>query len=50
LYNIVIQFGISMKLVRLRKMCLKETCRIDHVGKLLSDTFSIRNVLKQRDS
>jgi len=47
LYNILIEFGIPMKLVRLIKMCLTETyCRIQ-VGKNLSDLFPIRNGLKQ---
>ena len=44
LYNILIDFGIPMKLVRLIKMCLTETYR---VGKNLSDMFSIGNGLKK---
>jgi len=41
LYNILIEFGIPMKVVRLLKMCLKPiTVR---VGKHLSDLFPIRN-------
>jgi len=49
LYNILLEYGISMKLVRLIKMCLNETyCRFQ-VGKHLSDMFSIKNGLKQGD-
>jgi hypothetical protein len=33
IYNILIEFGISMKLVRLIKMCLNETYREVHIGK-----------------
>jgi len=50
LYNILIEFGISMKLVRLLKMCLNETYNTVHVGKNLSDMFPIRNGLKQGDA
>ena len=49
LYNIVIEFGIPMKLERLIKMCLNETYSRVHVGKNLSDVFLIRNSLKQGD-
>jgi hypothetical protein len=35
LYNIVIEFGIPKKLVRLIKMCLTETYSIVQVGKNL---------------
>ena len=49
-YNILIEFGIPMKPVRLRKMCLKETYRRVRVGKNLSDMFPIRNGLKQGDA
>ena len=48
-YSIFIVFGIPMKLVRLIKMCLNETCSRIRVGKHLSDTFPIRNGLKQGD-
>jgi len=44
LYNILIEFGSPMKLVRLIQMCLNETCSRDGVGKNLS-MFPIRNVL-----
>jgi hypothetical protein len=46
LYNILIEFGIAMKLVRLIKMCLSETYSRVRVGKHLSDTFPIKNGLK----
>jgi hypothetical protein len=46
LYNILFEFGIPMKLVRLVKMCLIETYSRLRVGKHLSDTFPIKNVLK----
>jgi hypothetical protein len=49
LYNTLIEFGIAVKLVRLIKMCLSETCSRDRVGKHLSDTFPIINALKQGD-
>jgi len=47
LYNILIEFGFPMKLIRLIKMCMNETYSRVRVGKNLSDTFLIRNVLKQ---
>ena len=46
LYNILIDFGIPMKLVRVIKMCLNETYSRVQVGKNLSDMFPIRNALK----
>jgi hypothetical protein len=50
LYNILIEFGIPMKLLKRIKMCLNETyCRI-RVGKHLSDKFTIKNCLKQGDA
>jgi hypothetical protein len=48
--NILIQFGIPMKLVRLIKMCLNETYSKDRIGKHLSDSFPIQNGLKQADA
>jgi sorting nexin-29 len=36
-----------MKLVRLIKTCLNETCSKVHIGKDLSDSFPIQNGLKQ---
>jgi hypothetical protein len=50
LYNILLEFGIPKKLVRLIKMCLNETCSKFNVGKLLSNTFLIQNRLKQGDA
>jgi len=50
LYNILIKFGIAMKLLKLIKMCLTETCSRIRVGKNLSDIFPIRNGLKQGDA
>jgi hypothetical protein len=50
LYNILIEIGIPMKLVRLTKMCLNETYSKVWVGKHLSDMFPIWNGLKQGDA
>jgi hypothetical protein len=50
LYNILTEFCIPMKLVRLIKMCLNETYWRMQVGKRLSDTFPIRNGFKQGDA
>jgi hypothetical protein len=47
LYNILIEFGL--KLVRLIKTCLTETYNRVRAGKDLSDTFPIRNGLKEGD-
>ena len=49
MYNILIEFGVTQKLVRLIKMCLTETYSRVRVGKNLSDMFPIRNGLKQID-
>jgi hypothetical protein len=46
LYNILIEFGVPMKLVRLIKMCSNEAC----TGKHLSESFLIQNDLKQGDA
>jgi hypothetical protein len=48
LYNILIEFGVPMKLVRLVKMC--ETYSEVHIGKHLSDSFLDQNGLKQGDA
>jgi hypothetical protein len=45
LYNILIEFGVPMKLVRLIKMCLNETYSKVCIGKYLSDTFPTENQL-----
>jgi len=50
LYNILVEFSILMKLVRLIKICLTDTYSRIWVGKNLSDMFPIRNVLKQGDA
>jgi len=50
LYNILTEFGIPIKLVRLIKLCLNETYSRVQVGKNLSDMFPIRNGLKQGDA
>jgi hypothetical protein len=39
LYSILIEFGVPMKLVRLIKMCLNETCNKVHIGKYLLIIF-----------
>jgi hypothetical protein len=39
LYNMLLEFGIPKKLVRLIKICLNETYSKVHIGKLLSDKF-----------
>ena len=52
LHNILIEFGIPKKLVRLIlvKTCLTETYSRVRVGKNLSEMFPIRNGLKQGDA
>jgi len=50
LYNILIEFRIPKKLVRLIKMCLTETYSRVRVGKNLSEMFPIRKGLKQGDT
>ena len=50
LYNILIEFGIPMKLVRLIKICLNETCGRVEVDKHLSDIFPTGNDFKQGDA
>ena len=49
LYNILMEFFIPMKLVRLIKMHLTERYNRFLVGNNLSGTFLIRNGLKQGD-
>jgi hypothetical protein len=43
-------YGLPKKLVRIIKMYLNETYSKVRIGKLLSDTFPIQNVLKQGDA
>jgi hypothetical protein len=50
MYNILMEFCIPMKLARLIKMCLSETCSRVQVGKHLSDMFPVKNGLKQGDA
>ena len=50
LCNILVEFGIAMKLVRVIKMCLIETYNRVRVGKQLSDMLLIENGLKQGDA
>ena len=47
MYNILIEFGIPMKLVWLIKTYLYETHSRVQVSKHLSDIFPIKNALKQ---
>ena len=49
-YNILIEFVIPMKWVRLVNVCQTETYSTVWVGKNLSDMFPIRNSLKQEDT
>jgi hypothetical protein len=49
LYNILLEFDIPKKLVRLIKMCLNEISKV-RIGKLLSDKFPIQNGMKQGDA
>jgi hypothetical protein len=50
LYNILIEFWVPMKLVRLIKLCLNKTYNKVRIDKLLSDNFPIQNGLKQRNA
>ena len=50
MYNILIEFCIPMKLVKLIKTCLNETYSRVQVGKNLFDMFPIKHVLKQGDA
>jgi hypothetical protein len=49
LYNVLIEFGVPMKLVRLIRMCLNETYSKVRIGRHLSRSFRIQNGLKQGD-
>ena len=49
MYNILIEFGIPKKLVRLVKLCSNEPYSRVRVGKNLSDRFPIRNGFEHRD-
>ena len=50
LYNILMEFGIPKKLIRLIKICMTKTYSRARVGKNFSDKFPIRNGLKQGDA
>jgi hypothetical protein len=50
LYNILTEFGVPTKIVRLIKMCLYETYTKVHIGRQLSDEFAIQNDPKQGDA
>jgi len=47
LYDILTEFGIPMKLLRLIKLCLKEAYNRVRVGEYLSDKFPVKNCLKK---
>jgi hypothetical protein len=47
LYNILIEFGVPLKLVRLITMCLNKTSSKVRIDKHFSDTLPIQNRLKQ---
>jgi len=49
-YNILIDSGICMKLVRLIKICMNETYSRVQVGKHVSYMFPFKNGLKQGDA
>ena len=49
LYNILIEFGITMEPARLIQTCLNETYSRARVGMHVSDKFPIRNGIKQGD-
>jgi hypothetical protein len=48
LYSLI-EFGVSMKLVRLTEICLNEMYSRDHTDEHLSDNFPIQNGPKQGD-
>ena len=50
MYNIVIEFGITVKIVRLIKMCLNETYSRVCVNKYLSVMFHMKNDFRQGDA
>jgi hypothetical protein len=49
-HNILIEFGIPMKLVRLIKMCLNEPYNRVNISKHLPGGFLIQNVLKEGEA
>jgi hypothetical protein len=50
LSDILVEFGVPMKLVRLIKMCLNETYSKVHISKCISDSFPIHIGLEQGDA
>jgi hypothetical protein len=50
LYNILTEFAIPKKLVRLIKISLTETCSMVQVGANFSQMFPIRNCSNQGDA
>jgi len=50
LYNILMEFGLPLKLVKGIRLCLNETYSKVRIGKNLSDTFPVQNGLKQGDA
>jgi hypothetical protein len=47
LYNILIEFGVPMKPIRLIKMCLHKTHSKVRIGKHLYNIFPIKHCVKQ---
>ena len=50
LYNIFIEVGIPMELVRLIRMCLSKIHSRVRVGKALTNTLPVKNGLKKRQA
>jgi len=50
LYSILIGFGIPKKMVQLVKMCLSDPISRVRIDNNMSDSFKIRNGLKQGDA
>jgi hypothetical protein len=50
LYDILIHFGVTMKLASVIKMCLNKTYSRVRLDKHLSNKFPIRNVLRLGDA
>jgi hypothetical protein len=50
LYNVLVEFRVPMKLVRLIKMCLNEMYTKVRIGTHSFDNFPIQNGLKQGDA